>query len=274
MRASRARLIFDADERLIADFYCVNCGTPLRGQLFRSACPTCGHSISDSVHGDFLVDTDASVGRSLGAATQLLLIPFYAITALVAIGMLVTLINARVLLVTVVDLFQIGLAGAMLSPLIFVMGILSVTRRRRLPWYLARYGSRRYIWGAVAAGAAMVASLGLAVHYFPTITWNLMLVLWSAAPAVVFFHGLRRRMILVPNRALGLRCAALLMATILLAAASLTALHLQAGLRGNRDLETSLVTICTFTLLGEFGMAMAFYYLLRAAAAAFYSAAR
>lgn len=255
--------ILDAEDRLITDALCIKCGQALRGEVFRGPCPNCGHSISDSVHGDFLIDSPRAIPLALAASIGTLQYPVYVLSGLVGVALVVVLASGHALSNTVDDLFNVTLFGALLSPILSVIGLVVPTRRKRLPYYLARYGRQPYLMVGAAVALAVISGLVWAFMFIPQLTANLLLVLWFSVPGGLFLHGLSKLMSLVPERRMATRCNALLVLLGVLSAAGFAVLQLRQLAARDRDMETGLVVLSILSVLGAAGLTVAIFYLLR-----------
>ena len=255
--------ILDADDRLISDALCIKCGQSLRGEVFRGPCPGCGHSISDSVHGDFLIDSPRTIPLALAASIGTLEYPVYVLSGLVGVGLVVVLAAGRSLAPTVDDLFNVVLFGAMLSPLLSVIGLVAPTRRKRIPYYIARYGRQPYLMIFVALIMLLLGGVAAAYYFVPATTANALMVLWFAGPGGLLLHGLSRLMHLVPDRPMATRCNAILLLLVLLCVAAFSVLQMRQMLVRDHDLETGLVVLSILSILGAAGLTIAVFYLLR-----------
>lgn len=258
-----SRAILDPDDRLIIDAYCIKCGHALRNEAFRGRCPGCNHSISDSVHGDFLIDAERGHVLNLAAGVGLLIYPVYVLAGIVTLAALVALLGRPGLLYKVSDLFIVTLFGALLSPLLSVMGMLSVTRRKRMPYYFARYGNRRDVTMFSLLAVLLCGGTIAALYYALQITLNVLLVLWFAVPGVVFLYGLGRLMMLVPDKRMAGRCSAAVLLLGVLSAAALAVLEMTPFIQKSHDLETGYVVLSILSVGGGFGLAIFVSYLLR-----------
>jgi hypothetical protein len=223
-RIKRPRV--DADERVIADILCIKCGGSLQSQKIGEPCSQCGHAVSDSVYGDFLIHADRAAVRKLAEAARSVKAGAGLLGALVIVLLLLSVATARDFQHGVAQVFNAMRFGAFIVPLIAVIGMATLTQRYSLAYYRARYVRRSFLVRAGIAVAVLLVGVVVAAVNFPRIAQNLAITLWTVVPAAMFLHGVRRLMQRVPNSELAgyarvafigvLACGAALFAVLML----------------------------------------------------------
>jgi hypothetical protein len=195
-------LVVDAEDRIISDVLCVKCGRNLHDLFVTQRCPDCGHPASDSVHGDYLIHADHEVVRGLADAARVIEYGTGILGGLVCIAVLAALISARSLDAAVDSAYDIIFAGAVISPVLAILGLLLLTARHSAAYYWVRYGNPR---GLLRLGLLLVLVLAVIViarYYFGVIALRIGIVFWFVVPLAAFLRGVERLMRRVPNNQL------------------------------------------------------------------------
>ncbi len=223
--ASRTAAVIDSSDRVIADVLCVECGWNLRSYQLTDRCPKCGHPVSDSVFGDYLVHADRLRVRRLSDHARLVFYGAGFVAALAGVAGLATLFGARSAPDAVSGLYSVLLMAAMLVPIPAGIGIVLLTQRRSLAWYQAwlrqRLASRMRQLAAVLVGAALLmggvgAFLALGMQF-----GELLLIAWFVLPVSAFWRGFERLMQRLPDRILAGRSRMLFVGTLVFTALAL-----------------------------------------------------
>jgi hypothetical protein len=191
--------LLDREDHVVADLLCVRCGENLRGRLVTESCTRCGHPISDSVHGDYLIYSDPLAVRRLCDASRLVLYGSALVIGLTVVGLLGTLLASRDVPQVIGNAFDVMRFGVSIAPLIAVVGLVLLTPRRTLEFYKARLLKTRYL---IVFGLILFAVLTSAIAgyvYAPQVVATLGLVLWILIPVAAFLRGVEGLMLRVPN---------------------------------------------------------------------------
>lgn len=242
--------LVDRDERVTRDLLCLKCASNLRGQLISQRCPNCGHPISDSAHGDYLVHSDRDLVRRLADSARFVMYGALLLVALVGIGFLSTLFSCRTVPDAIRLAFDTLLMGAMISPVVAAVGLVVLTPRGSIEYYEARYLNRRALlrlaaWFVPATVAVVTASL-----YLGPLAARTMQIIWIFVPLFSFLRGLEKLMLRVPNARLAqsARFHAVALGFIVIGALSVLLIRYYAGDR--EDWAGALIAI---TLVCELG---------------------
>ncbi len=173
---------------------CVNCGHNLDGQPMIEQCPNCGHAITDSVHGDALLDTASENAQRLFEASNLVWYPTVLLTILGAAAMTFQLIQVRNVIEDAQMVFDLGFFIAMVTPAISILGIFVLTRRRTVAYYYARYSEPATAMRLAAYALIIVATICVGAMYLGRIIGEMLLVAWFAIPNVMFLDGMGKLM--------------------------------------------------------------------------------
>ena len=217
---AKARAQVDTDDRVISDLLCVKCGWNLRSYLVSDPCPTCGHPVSDSVYGDYLIHTDTAQVRRLADAARLVQFGAVLLGGLVLVMMLVTVKTRWGRGIALAeDAFRVLLFGAMIAPVPAAVGMVMLTPRRTLAYYRAwfkrRYASRasRTLLGTDAIIVLTVLTAGFTLYAW--VATRLAMVLWFGIPLAMFFRGVEQLMRRLPSASLARFSRAIFVATII-----------------------------------------------------------
>jgi hypothetical protein len=195
-------LLIDAEDRIAADVLCIKCGDNLRGLHVADRCPNCNHPASDSVHGDYLIHADRPVVRGLAEAAQVVEYGAIVLGSLMVIALLVSLASADDLEDAIKTAYNTLFAGAIISPVVAVLGLVLLTTRHSAAYYWVRYGNPRALLRLGLLLAVVLAIIAVAAHYFGRVALEIGIVLWFVMPLAAFFRGLERLMRRVPNNQL------------------------------------------------------------------------
>ena len=191
--------LVDKDDRIVQELLCVKCGRDLRGQRVHEDCRECGHPVSDSAHGDYLVHSDPQMVGRLADSARFVMYGTILLSSLVGVGLLVVVFGSPTFEHAVDAGFRIMLAGAMITPVLATVGLVVLTPRRTLAFYAARYlnrgGVRRLV---VRIGPALLIA-GAAIYYFGRPALFVCQMAWIVVPLAAFLRGLETLMLRVPN---------------------------------------------------------------------------
>ena len=192
----------DGDDRVVVEILCVRCGGSLRSQVIGERCARCLHPVSDSVFGDYLVHADRGYVRSLADAARFVRIGAGFLGAIIAVALVLALFTSRGFNAAIDRAFDVLFAGGMISPLIAVIGLITLTSRRSFAYYRARYRNRRRLVRLWIVGGVSIVALVLAILFVGSIVANLLLTLWITVPLATFLSGLASVLMRVPNKML------------------------------------------------------------------------
>ena len=255
-------LLIDADDRIIADVWCVECGRNLRDLHVSDRCPNCNHPASDSVHGDYLIHADRPVVRGLADAARLVEYGALVLGVLTGLALLVSLLSVHDLNELVDRVYNIILAAAVISPVVATLGLVTLTTRHTAAYYWVRYGSRRILLRVGLLLALGLALLIVAFRLFGPIALRIGLVVWFVVPLGAFFRGIERLMRRVPSDQLARFARATFVG--LLAFGALSVLVVLIGHRSATDPDwgESYLVFCAISCLGGLGVGIAAYLLI------------
>jgi len=258
--------LVDADDRVVSDILCVNCGWNLRSYKVGENCPNCTHSISDSVFGDYLVHSDPKAVRQLADAAWMVVCGAGLLLLLVAAAALATLFTADNASRAVTTGYNMIFAGAVVSPVPAAVGLVLLTPRRSLAYYTAwlrmRYGARR---AQIELGIKLAVALGILVTvsvYYGWIVGRLAMVLWFAVPLACFFRGVEQLMRRLPNPQLATYARLVLIGALVFSAFAFAILVLERVRVSDPDVEDTLVGLASVNLLLGGGIGIAAFRLL------------
>lgn len=192
----------DLDDRVVADVWCIECGANLRGQNVREPCSGCGHPNSDSVFGDFLIYASPVELRKLDeAATVVIVVAAFTgiLGAVVIAGMLLA---SRSVMDAIDRAFDGLLFTAMLLPVVTIFGIMLLTRRHAVAYFVARYGNPRFLT-TIGIGSVLAAVVcAVLAHRFGAVFAAVVCTAWAVGPTAAFMFGMRGLMRRIPNQKL------------------------------------------------------------------------
>ncbi|RMF82986.1 MAG: hypothetical protein D6744_05545, partial [Planctomycetota bacterium] len=152
--------------------------------------------------GDYLVHADREYVRGLADAARFVRIGAGFLGVIVAVAWLLALFTSGDFNTGVDRAFDVLFAGALITPLLAVIGIITLTARRSLAYYRARYGARRQPLWLSLAGLAVAIGLLVAMLYVGSIVAHVLLTVWTVAPLAVFLKGLASLLARVPHKVL------------------------------------------------------------------------
>ncbi len=199
LASSPFEAILDREDRVIADLLCVRCGKNLRGQVATAACADCGHPISDSVHGDYLIYSDPLMVRTLAVASRLVLYSALLLIGLTGLGLFATVLGSRDVRVIIANSFDVIRFGASIAPLIAAIGLVMLTPRRTLAYYQARLLKPRNVAWTVAGAIALIAAVSVGAYFAGRIVAIVAVALWIVVPISAFLRAVQRLMQRVPD---------------------------------------------------------------------------
>ncbi len=252
---SGSQTVIDASDRVIADVLCVECGWNLRSYQLTDRCPKCGHPVSDSVFGDYLVHTDRTRVRRLSDHARLVFYGASFVAALAGVAALATLLGSRSAPDAVTNLYSVFQMAAMLVPIPAGIGIVLLTQRRSLAWYQAwlrqRLASRLRQLAAALVGLALLLGVVGAFVALGMQFGELLLIAWFVVPVSAFWRGFERLMQRLPDRVLAGRARMLLIGTLVFTAMALgiRLVDLRIVLPGDPE-QTRLILASINTTLG------------------------
>ncbi|MCA9243893.1 MAG: hypothetical protein KDA32_08075 [Phycisphaerales bacterium] len=200
----RKKRFFDpvgSDDYVRGRVFCVECGASLRGKLVTDRCE-CGHTVTDSVYGDFLMYQEQRDLRRLNSALGLLQYTGITILALIALGVISAVSSAANAEDALASIFEMAFTLAILTPLPATLGITLVTRKRSLAYYRARYGDARFLAIVTGAAAILLVMVVLIRDPYRKALANTLLIAFTGTPSLIFLMGFSRLMRHMPHRAL------------------------------------------------------------------------
>lgn len=226
-------LLIDAEDHIVGDVLCIKCGRNLRDLTVTQRCPDCGHPASDSVHGDYLIHADRQMVKGLAEAARVIEYGATVLVGLVGIAVVAALLSAGSLDEAVSSAYRIIFAGAVVSPVVAILGLVLLTARHTAAYYWVRYGKPRALLRLGLLTALVLAIIATVAYYFSQIVLQIGIVAWFVAPLGAFLRGIQRLMRRVPNNQL----AAFARATFagLLAFGALSILVILIGHRAETD---------------------------------------
>ena len=217
-------LLIDAEDRVVADVLCLKCATNLNNLHIHDRCANCGHPVSDSVHGDYLIHTDKNVVRNLADAARTVEWGVLALCGLVLLGMLFSMLKGlRHLEIRLIveGAYRMVFAGAVISPVVAAVGFVLLTTRGTAAYFWARHGNQRTFLRVGLVAALILAAVTFSVAYFGQVAAEITVVLWFAFPVGGFLRGVERLMRRVPNKQLASFARATFVGLIAFAALSI-----------------------------------------------------
>lgn len=266
--------LIDGADRVVREVLCVECGASLRGQLVSERCVGCGHPVSDSVHGDYLVDSDRDMVRRLAESARFVMFGAIALASVIGVGLTVRLIAARNLTAAIAGMFDMLLAGGMISPMVSALGLVILNPGRTINYYLARYSRPQSLLQLVLVLAVMVAICVLGMMYISDVFGSIVRICWIFIPLGMFLVSIEKLMRRVPNIRLARLSRAHFILTIVLAVVSLVGLLIRIQLPRLPKWEDFLLGVMFFASLSAIGCTISGLRLLINAQRALITAAR
>jgi hypothetical protein len=255
-------LLIDADDRIVADVLCIKCGRNLRGFHVSDRCFGCNHPASDSVHGDYLIHADRPMVKGLADAARVVECGAAVLGALIGIALLVTLLSARNLDDVVYGVYRVVFAGAVISPMLAVIGIVLLTTRHSATYFWVRYGNRRTALRCGLLLALLLAAITVTHHYFGGEVLNIVLIVWFVVSLGTFFRGIERLMRRVPNNQLATFARATLVGLIAFGALCVLIVLLNRWSATDQSWDDSRLAFSAITCLGGLALGIAAYLLI------------
>lgn len=244
----------NAAKRVVITKFCIKCGCNLRGQSIEGLCPTCAHPVYDSVYGAYLIDTPPEETHRLHDISNVVFYPALFLTGLLLVMLVAELADERTFVGAVEAAFNALFAGAMLSPLIALVGSVVFTGRHSAAYFRAKYGNPRFMTIAGVVLAAALVALGSALTYGGTYARVVLQTAFVAIPAGLFLERLGGLMRRVPNQRLATYCNVAVGGLWALAAAALAIQLLQPARQDHPDLAGFVVALTFVVDLGGAGL--------------------
>lgn len=266
--------VADGGERVVAEVLCVECGAALRGQRVSERCVSCGHPVSDSVHGDYLVDSDRDVVRRLADSANFVKYGAIALAAVIALALLVRLVAASDLTAAVAGMFDLLLAGGMISPVVSALGLVILNPGKTINFYLAKYSRPREFARLLVALALLVGVASLGMLFAQQTFGCVARVGWIFIPLAAFLLSIEQLMRRVPNVRLARRARTHMVLTVVLALITLAALLIRVHLLHLPQWQDALIALMLFASLSAIGCTISGLRLLVSSQQALFTAAR
>ncbi len=244
------------DDRIRGRVFCVECGADLRGKLISALCD-CGHTVTDSVYGDFLMYQEQRDLRRLNGALGLLQYVGIALVALVGLGVISAVRASASAEQAVEGIFDVIFSVTLLTPLPATLGITLVTRKRSLAYYRARYGDNRFLAIATGALAILIVLLVFVPDSYRKAFKHTLLVAFAAVPSLIFLIGFSRLMRHMPHRGLAALSFGAFVATCVLAALAWGVLILRPVSQDSYNTGGLVLTLSGLAILISLGVAAA-----------------
>lgn len=248
-RFSRRRRIVNAENCIVVDRRCIECGTNLRGEPADGICPDCEHSNYDSLFGSYVIDAEPRVARRMFEASSVAFLPMTFLAAFAAVGLLSTLVSARDLRHAIRASFDVGLAFAMVLPLVTLVGMVAFTSRRSPAYFRAVIREQSFQrtvlgWLLGAIGVSIVV-----MNLWPP-SYAAIQMTFVTVPVVMFLRQLARLASRIPNKRLSAACGLYVGFTIVLAALALAILLLRYYANDSHEISDTLIGM---QILATFG---------------------
>jgi hypothetical protein len=266
--------LVDADDRVKTDLLCLKCASGLRGQPITGHCPNCGHPVSDSAHGDYLVHSDRDMVRRLADAARFVMYGAILLVSMVGVGFLTTLVSCRTFPDAVNRAFEILLVGGMISPVVAAVGLVVLTPRGSVEYYEARYLNLRAILKLAAWFVPALAALIVASTYLGPLVARTVQIVWIFVPLYAFLRGVEQLMRRVPNAKLAQSARMHNTALVFIAVGGLAVLLIQLYARDDPDWAGGLIAITLVCTIAAIAFTIRGIRLLTHVQRALYQAAR
>ncbi|MBI5864385.1 MAG: hypothetical protein HZB38_07745 [Planctomycetes bacterium] len=197
----------DAEDRIVADILCVNCGAKIRGQYLADNCYECNHPNTDSVYGDLLVyNDDKTVVTRLHESASVVIYSaaFTGIVGLVV--MLMPMMNANNAIDVIHRAFEGIKFAVLIFPLVAFVGILLLTRHGTLKYLEQKYTNIAFLIRAAVYLLIFISVIMLASRRVGSYMRVAAFLVWTMAQPILFLRGLYSLLRRVPNLPLAAWC--------------------------------------------------------------------
>lgn len=259
-----AAALVDEFDNVVADVLCVGCGASLQGQGVNAQCPRCAHPISDSVYGDYLVDSDRTRIRPLAEGARMIRYAFTMLLALLAMALFGTIFNQwRTPEHVVIEGYKLFRAFGGLSIVPAAVGMFLLTSRRSLPYWMAYYRRRAqhvmFVVKVAATFLLVLAALIWAQQKFGLVALQIVAIPACATPLVAFFRGVEGLMRRLPNRQLADLSWLMWFAAVAFAAIDLLLVVLARVIPHDSELYTLILVFTTINFVLGFVIGISVY---------------